>query len=322
MEYVNFGNAGVKVSRIAFGLGFRGQVSEDEAERTINHAIDSGVNFIDCANVYRIKNDAATRVEEVFGRVLKTRRDEVVFTTKVHGVQGEGHNDSGGARLHITREVERSLKRLNTDRIDIYLLHSYDNDTPLEETLRALDDLVSQGKVLYVGCCNFAAWQVTRALWIQDSLNADAFICVQNPYSLLNRSLEREMFGLLGDQGLGAMVYSPLAVGLLSGQYVPGEDPPDGSPWAARDRSEYKATMASNAKAINTVREIAAERSKTPAQVAMSWVLSQPEITVAISGSDTASELDDNLGAVGWQLEQDEISRLNQASNGNSEEGL
>ena len=230
MQYVDFGGAGVRVSRIALGLGFRGQASADEAQRLIEHAIDSGINFIDCANSYTLgagSKPDATRSEEVLSRVLKTRRDEVVITTKVAGRSGPGPNDQGLSRCHIMREVERSLRRLGTDHIDVYLLHSFDLETPLEETLRALDDLVAQGKVLYVGCCNFAAWQVVKALWTQDGINADPFICVQNPYSLLNRSLEREMFGLLGDQGLGAMVYSPLAVGLLTGVYSPDQPPPE-----------------------------------------------------------------------------------------------
>ena len=212
MEYVNFGSAGVKVSRIALGLAFRGQRTADEAQRVIEHAIDSGINLIDCANTYRLGDNriaGVARSEEILNRVLKTRRDDVVITSKVFEPVGGGPNDRGTSRYHIMREVERSLKRLGTDRIDVYLLHAFDPETPLDETLRALDDLVKGGKVRYIGCCNFAAWQVCRALWTADGIDSSPFICVQNPYSLLDRGLEREMFGLVRDQGLGVMAYSP-----------------------------------------------------------------------------------------------------------------
>ena len=320
MQYVNFGSAGVKVSRIALGLGFRGQTSADEAQRLIEHAIDSGINLIDCANSYTLGAGSmpdAPRSEEVLSRVLKTRRDEVVITTKVAGGIGPGPNDQGLSRYHIMREVERSLRRLGTDHIDVYLLHHFDPETPLEETLRALDDLVAQGKVLYVGCCNFAAWQVVQALWTQDRTNADSFICVQNQYSLLYRTLKDEMFGLVRDRGLGVMAFGPLAIGLLSGSYTAGAAPPPASVWAAMERDAFEAATSGYAAVVlDTVRAIARERGKTMPQVALNWVLSHPEITVAISGSDTIEQLDDNLGAVGWELSEVEVARLTEVSSG------
>ena len=320
MQYVNFGSAGVKVSPIALGLGFRGQASADEAQRVIEHAIDSGINLIDCANIYELGDHTvpdATRSEEVLGRVLKTRRDEVVITTKVASRIGPGLNDVGLSRYHIMQEVERSLRRLRTDRIDVYLLHRFHADTPLEETLRALDDLVTQGKVVYVGCCNFDAWQVCKALWAQDRTNADPFICVQNQYSLLYRGLEDEMFALVRDTGLGVMVYGPLAVGLLTGTYTPGEAPPPGSVWASKRRDALDSAMSDHTAAVlDAVRGIAEERGKTMVQVALNWVLSHPEVTVAISGSDTVEQLDDNLGALGWELSEQEMARLNDVSSG------
>jgi aryl-alcohol dehydrogenase-like predicted oxidoreductase len=320
MEYVNFGSAGVKVSPIALGLGFRGQGSAEEAQRVIEHAIDSGINLIDCANVYGLGDDLRVRgsSEQVLARVLKTKRNDVVLTSKVHSEMGDGPNDRGSSRYHIMRQVENSLVRLGTDHIDVYLLHGYDTETPLEETLRALDDLVSQGKVLYVGCCNFEAWQVCKALWTQDLLNADGLICVQNPYNLLKRDLEGEMFSLLGDQGLGAMAYSPLAVGLLSGGYAPGAPPPPNSPWGGGKREGALASVLSPRvmAVVDAVRDVARERGKTMVEVAMNWVLSHPEITVAISGSDTINQIDDNLGALGWQLSAEEIETLDQVSSG------
>jgi aryl-alcohol dehydrogenase-like predicted oxidoreductase len=181
--------------------------------------------------------------------------------------------------------------------VDVYLLHAFDDETPLDETLRAMDDLVTVGKVRYVGCCNFTAWQVCKALWTADRLNTAPIICVQNPYNLLNRALENEMFGLLRDQGLGAMAYSPMAVGRLTG--------PGGS-----DASEPGDAPA----VVSVVRDVAAERGKTMAQVALNWVLSHQEITVAIAGCDTVEQVDENLGALGWELDEPELARLNKAS--------
>jgi aryl-alcohol dehydrogenase-like predicted oxidoreductase len=317
MEYVNFGTAGVKISRLALGMGLRGQADEAAAQRLVEHAIDQGINLIDCANIYGPMDDRANigRSEVVLGRALKGRRDDVVITSKVHSRIGPGPNDMGLSRYHILREVERSLKRLETDHIDVYLVHSFDATTPLEETVRALDDLVHAGKVRYVGCCNYAAWQVCRALWIADRINAIPYMCVQNPYSLLNRRLEVEMFGLVRDRGLGVMAYSPLAVGLLSGAYQPGQPAPAGSLWATRRKDQFGKTVAGTvAEVISAVHASAAELGKTPAQVAIAWVLSHPEISCAISGADTEAQLDDVLGGVGWTLPAEIRQRLDEVS--------
>lgn len=317
MEYVNFGAAGVKVSPLALGLGLRGQSDAAAAQRLIEHAIAQGVNLIDCANVYGTMDDRANigQSEIVLGRVLKGRRDEVVITSKVAGAQGPGPNDYGLSRLHILREVERSLKRLDTDYIDVYLVHVYDATTPLEETVRALDDLVRSGKVRYVGCCNYAAWQVCRAHWIADTIHATPFMCVQNPYSLLNRRVEQEMFGLVRELKLGYMAYSPLAVGLLSGAYAPGQPAPVGSLWATRRKDWFTKAMAGDVgEVISTVHRLAGELGKTPAQLAIAWVLSHPEVTVAISGADTIDQFNDVLGGVGWTLEPEVRRQLDEAS--------
>ena len=318
MNYVNFGSAGVRVSRIALGMGLREQYSAEGAERLVGHAIDSGVNFIDCANRYGLGDDRVNlrgTSERALGRALKGRRDEVVITTKVTGPMGDGPNDSGASRIHLVREVERSLQRLDTDRIDVYLLHGWHDSTPIEETVRALDDLVTQGKVLYVGCCNYAAWQVAKALWTADRLGADPFICVQNEYSLLRRGLEKEMFGLVRDQGLGAMAYSPLRAGLLSGTYTPGEPPPPGSLWDERPDEDYASALPPSAGPLfSALRSIAAERCASVAQVALAWVLSHPEITVAISGADTTERLDENLGALELELTPEERRVLDETS--------
>jgi aryl-alcohol dehydrogenase-like predicted oxidoreductase len=246
---------------------------------------------------------------------LKGKRDDVVITSKVAGALGKGPNDGGLSRLHILREVENSLKRLETDHIDVYLVHVYDPTVPQEETVRALDDLVRSGKVRYIGCCNYAAWQVCRALWLADSINATPFMCVQNPYSLLNRRVEQEMFGLVREVKLGYMAYSPLAVGLLSGAYKPGQPAPAGSLWATRRKDWFTKAMVSDVgEVINTVHRLAGELGKTPAQLAIAWVLSHPEVTVAISGADTVEQFDDVLGGVGWTLDPDVRKELDDVS--------
>lgn len=318
MEYVNFGKAGVKVSPLALGLGLRGQSDENAAQRLIEHAIDNGINLIDCANIYGPMDDRANigRSEVVLGKAIKGKRDDVVITSKVCSHIGQGPNDYGLSRYHIMREIDRSLTRLGTDHIDVYLIHVPDDTTPQEETIRALDDLVRSGKVRYLGCCNHHAWHVCKALWIADSINATPYMCVQNMYNLLNRDLETEMFGLVREEGLGVMCYSPLSVGLLSGAYSPDEPPPAGSLWERRYRDEYDRRMGgATGKVIATLKRLADELGKTPAQLAVAWVVSHPEVTVAISGSDTIEQLDDTLGGVGWELddaireELDEVSR-------------
>ena len=317
MEYVNFGSAGVKVSRLALGLGLRGQRDEAEARRMIGHTLDLGINLIDCANIYGLMDNRknAGSSEVILGKVLKGRRDDVVITSKVFSQVGPGPSDSGSSRYHIMREVERSLKRLDTDRIDVYILHGFDATTPLEETIRALDDLVRQGKVRYVGCSNFTAWQACKGLWVADRLNAVPFMCVQNPYSLIDRRLEREMFGLARDQGLGIMAYSPLGIGLLSGVYRPGEEPSPDTLWGSQRRDLLESTLSGETTSVlATVRQVASEVGKSPAQVALAWVLSHPEITVAITGGDTIEHIEDNLGALGWELPPEARERLDTVS--------
>lgn len=317
MEYVNFGKAGVKVSPLALGLGLRGQSDENAAQRLIEHAIHNGINLIDCANIYGPMDDRANigRSEVILGRAIKGKRDDVVITSKVCSHIGQGPNDYGLSRYHIMREIDRSLTRLGTDHIDVYLIHVPDDTTPQEETIRALDDLVRSGKVRYLGCCNHQAWQVCKALWIADSINATPYMCVQNMYNLLNRDLETEMFGLVREEGLGVMCYSPLSVGLLSGQYAPDEPPPAGSLWGRRYPEEYERRMrGATGKVIATLKRLADALEKTPAQLAVAWVVSHPEVTVAISGSDTIEQLDDTLGGVGWELDAAVRDELNEVS--------
>ena len=315
MQYIQLGRSNLQVSRIALGLGFRGQSSTAQATRLIEHAIEHGINFIDCANKYQLRTgapDAHGSSEEVLGGVLKGRRDQLVITTKVGAEVGCGFDGGGCTRDNIMRQVEQSLTRLGTDYIDLYLLHVFDPLTPLEETLRAQDDLISSGKVRNFGCCNYQAWQVCKALWMAERMQTQAPVCVQNNYSLLNRRPEQEMFPLVQDQQLGLMAYSPLAVGLLSGQYSANQPPPTGSLWDER-RAEYESLFQTDAASVlETARTIAAQRGVTLPQLAVNWVLAHQEVSVAISGSDTAEQLDDNLGSLGWSLTDDEMQLLDQ----------
>ncbi len=319
MEYVNFGRSGLKVSRLAYGLGLRGQDDADEAERTIERGIELGINFIDCANIYGLGDGYETRgtSEQLLARVLKRHRGDLVVTSKVAARIGGGPNDAGLSRYHILREIDRTLARLGTDHIDIYILHEYDDGTPLEETLRALDEVVRAGKTRYVGVSNFQAWQVLKALWTQDRLGLDPLICIQNPYNLLNRELENEMWPAQRDQGFGVMTYSPLGVGLLSGVYTPGQPPPDGTLYATGRAGDLEQALNEAARrTLAILREIAGAHGRTVAQTAINWVLSHSEVTAAITGGDTVAHMEENAGAVGWSITPEERARLDEASAG------
>jgi 1-deoxyxylulose-5-phosphate synthase len=310
MEYRNFGSAGVKVSPICLGTAFRGS-RHDEAIciRTIECALDKGVNFVDCANVYG--------TEPIVAKALKGKRDDVVLTTKVHSRIGPGPNDHSSSRYHIVREVERSLRRLETDHIDIYLLHGYDETTPIDETLRAIDDLVHQGKIRYFGACNFSAWHVCEALWQSDVKGLNSFAGIQPQYNLLNRlEVEPELMPLCRKYGLGIMTYSPLAIGLLTGRFRRGQPPPADSPWGGGSRYyDFQVAMTEQAdQIVQKLIEIATNTGKTPAQVAMAWVLDHAEITSIIIGPDLPEHVDENVGAVGWKLTHEERAELDGVS--------
>ncbi|MEA2526343.1 MAG: 1-deoxyxylulose-5-phosphate synthase [Thermomicrobiales bacterium] len=321
MEYVHFGDSGLQVSRMALGLGLRDQHDEQGAERLIHRAVDRGITLFDCANVYGLGDDRAFigKSEEILGRALKGKRDDVVITSKVASPIGSGPNDRGASRYHIMREVERSLVRLDTDRIDVYLLHVYDAATPLDEQFRALDDLVRQGKVRYVGVCNYQAWQICLALGVQERINASRLITAQNPYSLLNRELERELFPFARFTGVGIMAYAPLAIGLLSGAYRPDAPPSASTLWARKGPEGLAAALNGRpGDVIRTAFAVAERTGATVAQVALQWVMTHPEISVVITGADSAEQLDDNVGSVGLRLSGEDVDALNRVSEGMS----
>jgi aryl-alcohol dehydrogenase-like predicted oxidoreductase len=310
MDYRNFGKAGVKVSPVCLGTAFRGSRADEAlCVRTIEHALALGCNFVDCANAYN--------TEHIVARALKGKRDQVVLTSKVYSHIGPGPNDGGSSRYHIMREVERSLARLETDHIDIYLLHADDARTPLEETLRALDDLVRQGKIRYFGACNFRAWRICEALWVSDRQGLDGFVGVQPQYNLLNRlEVEPEIMPLCRKYGLGMMTYSPLAIGLLSGRFRRAQPPPTDSPWGnGSPYYNFEQAMTEQAdQVVQTLTEIAAQRGKTAAQVALAWILDHDEVSSIIIGPDCPEHVDENIGALGWRLEAEERARLDAVS--------
>lgn len=317
IEYVNFGTAGVRVSPMALGLGFRGQFDRAEAEKVILTALDSGINLIDCANVYGFMDDRRNigSSEQVLGKALKGRRDDVVITSKVFSPIGDGPNDQGASRYHIMREVERSLTRLDTDHIDVYIFHGVDDMSLFEEQFRTMETLIQHGKIRYVGVSNFQAWQVMQALRVQNQINAQPLIAVQNPYSLMNRTLEDELFPMARETGVGVMAYSPLGVGLLSGTYQPDEVPDDSTLWGSRRKGKIAAYMRGRAaRVIATVEEFANDLGVTMPQVAMAWVMSHREVTVAISGADTVDQITDVAGALELNLPTEAIAKLDTVS--------
>ena len=310
MEYRQLGKLGVKVSPISLGTGFRNQEDDAVCERVIARAVELGCNFIDSANFY-----GTGRSEEIVGRALKGKRDDVVITSKVWGPIGPGPNDTGLSRYHIMREAERTLKRFQTDRIDVYLQHNAAPETSSEETLRAMDDLVRQGKVVYAGSCNHPPWRLMEHIGICRAEGLAPLSVTQHPYNLLERhQVEGDLMDLVRKYGLGLMSYSPLAVGLLTGQFKKGEAPAEGTPWARR-RDKLDSYMTDHAqRVVDKLAEISTRIGKTPAQVAVAWILDHPEVTAAIMGPDTPEQVDDMMGGLDWPLDSEDREALDAIS--------
>lgn len=308
MNYRTLGKTGVKVSPLCLGVGIRGVLDEDRFIRTVHRAIDLGGNFIDCANSY-----GAGQSEVVLGKAIKGKRDDLVITSKVWTRIGPGPNDQGLSRYHIMREVERSLKKLQTDHIDIYYLHNVDPGTKLEETLRTMEDLVRQGKVRYVGASNYGSAQIIELLWTADRLGLEPIVCLQNQYNLLHRyKMEPDVLDICLRYGLGLMTYSPLAIGLLSGRYRHGAPLPADTPWTAEHID--KAISQKTDHVIQTLCDMAEVRNVTPAQLAVAWVLDHPEVTAPIVGADRPEYVDDVFGALEITLTIEERNTLDSVS--------
>jgi 1-deoxyxylulose-5-phosphate synthase len=308
MNYRSLGNAGVKVAPLCLGAGVRGDLDAARFVQTIERAIDLGCNFIDCANGY-----GKGQSEILLGQAINGKRDDLVITSKVFSNAGPGPNDRGLSRYHIMQQVERSLRKLHTDRIDIYYMHHPDPETELEETLRALEDLVRQGKVRYIGASNHNAAQVVELLWAADRLGLEPIVCLQNQYNLLQRwPIESDLFPVCRRFGLGLTTYSPLAIGLLSGHFRRGQAPPAGGFWS---REQLQAALSVRGdQVVQALVELAQQRGVTPAQLAIAWLLDHPEVTAPIVGADRPEYVDDVFGALEIELTAEERRALDQVS--------
>jgi aryl-alcohol dehydrogenase-like predicted oxidoreductase len=314
MEYRQLGKSGLRVSSLTLGTmtfggsgKFRdvGTTDVEGARRQISMALDAGVNMIDTADVY---SDGAG--EEVLGNALEGHRDEVILATKARFSMGPGQNDSGLSRHHLIEACEASLRRLKTDHIDLYQVHEWDGQTPLEETLAALDHLVQSGKVRYVGCSNFTGWQVMKALGIAQAGGLQSFVSQQVYLSLQERSAEYEIVPSALDQGLGLLIWSPLAGGLLSGKYRRDQAAPEGSRLAGEWSEPPVYDEDKLYDTVDVLVEIANEHGVSPARVALAWLLARPGITSVIVGARTDEQLADNLAAAELKLSDEQIGRL------------
>ncbi len=323
MEYRNLGHSGLKVSSLCLGTMTFGEADENSFMHKVgcdeptsfaimNKALDAGINFFDTADVYG--QDGLT--ERVIGKWFAQdgRRDEVVLATKFRFVMGKGANRSGASRYRIVKTVEDSLRRLQTDRIDLYQIHMQDIETPEEETLRALDDLVRQGKVLYVGCSNYAAYRLTQSLWISKTEGLSRFVSAQMQYSLVTRDIEREHVPLCEQHGVGILPWSPLAGGFLTGKYRKGQAPAEGTRLEQWKDRFGRFDTERNWKILDAVDAVATETSSKPAQVALAWLLHKPAVTSVIFGARSVEQLDDNLGAAALTLSDSHLKALDEAS--------
>jgi aryl-alcohol dehydrogenase-like predicted oxidoreductase len=316
MKHRRLGRTGLKVSEICLGtMTFAGQSDEATALRVMDVAADRGVDFIDTADAYPIPPELATagRTEEVVGKWLAAsgRRDRFVLATKCRVRVGPGPNDAGLSRRHILASCDASLKRLKTDYIDLYQAHSPDPETPLDETLRAFDDLVRAGKVRYVGCSNYAAWLLAMALGISDREGWARYDCLQPRYNLLHRDIETELLPLCRDQGVGVIVYNPLAGGLLTGKHDPAAPPRTGTRFTLGVSGElYRERYwhAAQFEAVSTLQTYFRDHSIDLATASVAWVLAQPGITSAIVGASRPEQLDATLAASGLTLDAEALA--------------
>jgi len=320
MEYRRLGTTGLRISRLGLGCGNFGGVgsapefygkgeNEQDAFALMDRAFEAGINFFDTADAY-----GGGRSETFIGSWLKQKgsrvRDQVLLSSKVFNPVGDGPNDRGLSRRHILRQIDASLSRLQSDRLDMYLIHEPDPETPLEETLRAFDDLIRMGKVLYVGASNIEAWRLARALWISDKNGLSRFEWVQNSYSLLDRTPEREVFPLCADQGLGFTAFSPLAGGWLTGKYRSGDPYPPGSRMTLRPEPYQHLVNDRTFGGLAALSDEARARDVEMSTLALAWVLHHPRMTAAIVGPRRPAHLDSALAALDVTLSAEDAARL------------
>ena len=319
MEFRQLGRSGLKVPALSFGTGTFGGTTEffskwgqtgvDEAKKLLDVCFEAGVNFFDTADVY-----SAGDSEKVLGQALGADRDKALISTKATFTMGDGPNDKGSSRHHLITACEASLKRLGTDYIDLYFMHAFDAMTPVEETLRALDDLITAGKIRYIGCSNFSGWHVMKSLAASEKYGLARYVAYQGYYSLVGRDYEWELMPLGLDQGLGLMVWSPLGWGRLTGKVRRGQPLPEGRLKQGGDAGGPEVDEAYLYDVVDVLDEVAKEVDKTVPQVALNWLLQRPNVANIVIGARNEKQLKDNLGAVGWNLSTEQVTRLEDVS--------
>lgn len=317
MKYRQLGRSGLFISNLSLGTMTFGDerekgTLEPEAHRIIHHYLDAGGNHIDTANAYN-----AGVSEEIIGRAIKDKRKDIILATKVNFPEGGGINDKGLSRHNILRTVENSLHRLQTDYVDLLYMHAQDTSTPIEESLRAFDDLVRSGKVRYIGVSNFMAWRLMKALSVSDLRGWERFVAAQYQYSLVKRDLEYEYSSLFEEEGLALLPWSPLGGGFLTGKYQRNQQPEKGRIATHPEHTEeawHRRNITQNWAIIDEINKIVEARNVTHAQVALAWVIQRPNVCSVILGARTMAQLEDNLGTVALILSDEEMQLLNTAS--------
>lgn len=306
MDYKSLGRTGAKVSPLCLGcMNFGSSTNEEDSIAIMHRALDAGINFWDTADVY-----SGTESEVVVGKALEGKRDQVFLATKVHGKVGEGPNDQGNSRLHIIKGCEDSLRRLNVDHIDLYQIHRPQSSVPIDETLRALDDLVRAGKVRYIGTSTFSAYQLVESLWESEKLGINRFVSEQPPYNLLDRRIERELLPFCEKYGFGVIPWSPLAGGMLTGKYRRGEEGPEGSRYQGGKFRSGEPINEPTWDVIEGVRSLAQEKAVPMDAYALAWVAAQKTITSPIIGPRTMEQLEENLKALDIEITEEDSNRI------------
>ncbi len=322
MEYKNLGRSGLQVSVVGLGCNnFGHRCDQEQTNVVVGKALELGVTLFDTADIYgqrprsrELGADVSVRglSEEFLGKALEGHRRDAIVATKFAGPMGEGPLWSGASRRYVFEAVEASLRRLGTDYIDLYQIHFPDVRTPIDETLRALDDVVRQGKVRYIGCSNFAAWQVVEAQWIAKTQHLSTFISAQNQYNLLERRIERELVPACNAHGLGILPYFPLASGFLTGKYKAGEPPPEGTRLAAAGPQAQQIMTEKNFATLGKLESFAEARGHSMVELAIGWLASQPHVSSVISGATKPEQVEQNARAAEWKLSAEELAEIDQ----------
>ena len=318
MEYGRLGRSGLQVSVIGLGCNnFGGRMDEQATRAVVDASLDQGITLFDTADMY----GGGGLSEEYLGKALQGRRQDVLIATKFAWPMADGSLHRGASRRYIFEAVEASLRRLGTDFIDLYQVHLPDAETPLEETMHALDDLVRQGKVRYLGCSNFAGWQLVDAQWIARSEDRDGFISAQNLYNLLDRNIERELVPACNAHGVGILPYFPLASGFLTGKYRRGQDAPAGTRLSAWGHMADGYLTEANFDKLEALEAFASERGHSMLELAIGWLASQPNVSSVIAGATTPAQVEQNVEAGAWQLSQEDLTEVDQLMPGPAPSG-